>query len=332
MKKLELFLFLALILFCGDAVQAQTFEYPRGCSGPNIFSNPPVFFAEINVDGAVAPDGLEVGLFDDTDGLVGRGTVNSGEVLFFVQGEQTGNGCPVFAPGETVTLKAVLPVGIRLAANSTFTGTLTNGVFDGPDGTTSQTDLFDFRTVTLPVTLLDFRAVTIDRKVELNWATSEEINNSHFEIERSANPTESFVNVGKVLGNGTSEALNTYRFVDPTAEEGINYYRLKQIDFDGTFEYSPIVVVELEEAPQRLLSVFPNPVEVNGRLTVRLQGGWAKGATTLTLFDAGGRRVGKWTELSNGSFNTELPALPAGLYQLVATDGTERLTTGVVVR
>jgi hypothetical protein len=330
MNKLNLILAFGLTLAIGQ-IHAQAFQYPVGCDGPDIFTGPPLFFARINVDGVIAPDGLEIGLFDEDDGLIGRGTVARGEVLFFVQAREVGN-CPFLSGDETVSLKAALPVGVILAANSTFPGNVTSGVFDGPDGTTNSIDVFDFRTITLPVTLVDFSARTVDQKVELNWTTSEEINNSHFEIERSANPNDGFVNVGKVLGNGNSEAFSTYRFVDATAEEGTNYYRLKQIDFDGTFEYSPIVVVELEEASERILSVFPNPVAAGDRITVRLRGEWARGATNLSLFDVGGRMVTEWTKLSKGSFNTELPVLPAGIYQMVATDGTERLTKRVVVR
>jgi hypothetical protein len=104
------------------------------------------------------------------------------------------------------------------------------------------------------------------------------------------------------------------------------------VDFDGSFEYTPIVIAELEEAAERMLSVFPNPVEVNDRVTIRLNGGWTNEGTTLRLFEAGGRMVAEWPGLSNGSINMKLPALPAGMYQLVATDGDERKTTPIVVR
>jgi hypothetical protein len=67
-------------------------------------------------------------------------------------------------------------------------------------------------------------------------------------------------------------------------------------------------------------------------MTVRLNGNWTAGGANLQMVDASGRKVADWTGLSNGSLNTELPVLKAGIYQLIATDGKEREATRVIVR
>ncbi|MTB52840.1 T9SS type A sorting domain-containing protein [Lewinella sp. W8] len=335
-----------LAVACWSTVSAQVFNFPGACAPPDVinFDNPQ-FVAEATIDGVEAPIGLEVGVFNSSDQLIGKGFVEeldfggstfNGFIITLQTDAQGALNCPTFTAGEMISVRAAVPAGIADDASSPFAGTVTfnDPLFfvDGPDGDASTNDVIDFQELALPVTLLQFNARLVDRKVELTWATSEEVNNSHFEVERSTNPNDGFVNIGKVLGNATTEELNTYRFLDGAPEEGPNYYRLKQIDFDGNFEYTPIVIAELEEASEKMLSVFPNPVELNDRVTIRLNGGWANEGTTLQLFEAGGRMVAEWTNLSNGSLNMKLPALPAGLYQLVATDGNDRKTTRLVVR
>ncbi|MDN3633135.1 T9SS type A sorting domain-containing protein [Neolewinella lacunae] len=295
------------------------------------------------VDGVDASaSGDWIGVFNGNGDLVGRGNVKN----FFRNGIQVvgatltlraqagSNNCPTFveAPELTVQLFDASSGNYLLAGNSVFIAVNDNGEINGPDGTGATADNFNFLTASLPVTLQNFNANTVDRTVALSWATSQETDNSHFEVERSANPAEGFTYVGKVLGNETTDRANNYAFVDNNPAEGMNYYRLKQVDFSGSFEYSSIVVAELEQAAETSVSVFPNPTASNGRITIRLNGGWAKGATTLNLYDASGRQVAQWQQQSNGSLNTELPALPAGLYQLVASDGQARETARVLVR
>ncbi|MBO6518270.1 MAG: T9SS type A sorting domain-containing protein [Bacteroidia bacterium] len=113
-------------------------------------------------------------------------------------------------------------------------------------------------TTTLPVEFTYFKATKVDDQAELTWATATEIDNSHFEIERSLDGKE-FEYIGEELGNGNSSNIIEYMFVDPMVpvQRTPIYYRLKQVDFDGAFEYSPIVYITSEEETR--FKVYPNP-------------------------------------------------------------------------
>lgn len=111
----------------------------------------------------------------------------------------------------------------------------------------------------LPVRLVRFEAKKIDEKsVKLTWQTATETNNLRFEIERSGNGNE-FERIGTIDGAGNSNAIKNYQFIDYQALEGINYYRLKQIDTDGTFHYSSLRSVRMNN--QVTIIAFPNPFE-----------------------------------------------------------------------
>jgi hypothetical protein len=115
----------------------------------------------------------------------------------------------------------------------------------------------------IPVELTSFTAIVSTGKVVLNWVTATELNNSGFQIERRKTKderSEEWVSIGFVNGNGTSTETHTYSFADQNPTAGISYYRLKQIDFDGSFEYSNIVEVNLTlPIAFSLDQNYPNP-------------------------------------------------------------------------
>ncbi len=112
--------------------------------------------------------------------------------------------------------------------------------------------------VALPVELTHFSGKETSQGAQLNWTTASELNNKGFEIERSSD-SERWTNIGFVLGNGTVNTAVQYDFVDKTPTRGINYYRLKQVDFDGAFEYSNIIALDFE-GDKGGVSIYPNPV------------------------------------------------------------------------
>jgi len=122
--------------------------------------------------------------------------------------------------------------------------------------------------VVVPIELLSFNAAALDNKyIQLNWTTASEINNDHFTVERSLDAVN-WEMVGIVKGAGNSSTMNAYSLTDENPGEafplnkggqGVVYYRLKQTDYDGHFEYSDIVAVELGAVASQII-IYPNPV------------------------------------------------------------------------
>ena len=111
--------------------------------------------------------------------------------------------------------------------------------------------------VVLPIELSKFEGVNKDNKVLLNWTTETESNNKLFEVEKSSDGIN-FSKIGEVNGGGNSHQQINYDFIDPRPNKGTNYYRLKQIDNDGTSKHSSIVTLNFE---MELPRFYPNPAE-----------------------------------------------------------------------
>ncbi len=122
----------------------------------------------------------------------------------------------------------------------------------------------------LPVSLTSFTAKAQKEGVQLNWTTAAEKDNDYFQIERSMDG-RNFSAIGQVKGNGNSNVRVEYSFLDGKAPVGTAYYRLKQVDYDGKFEYSKTVAVQTKasSAAQVTVNAYPNPTpdEVNLDLT-----------------------------------------------------------------
>ncbi|MDX2063511.1 MAG: hypothetical protein SFY70_10660, partial [Bacteroidia bacterium] len=115
----------------------------------------------------------------------------------------------------------------------------------------------------LPVELLAFTGTREGQEARLRWTTASEINNDRFEVQRSLDGLR-FETIGFVSGSGTTDAITNYSFTDfETPAEDRLYYRLRQVDFDGKFSYSPIIELGLESSSGQLgkaWAVAPNPV------------------------------------------------------------------------
>lgn len=108
---------------------------------------------------------------------------------------------------------------------------------------------------TLPVSLVDFKAKAVDNSVLLNWETASEVNNQKFEILRGSKDNLKFEKIGEVAGFGNSNELKKYAFKDLEPFGGVNYYQLKQIDFDGNSSLSKVVSAD-SKLPLGSLSVY----------------------------------------------------------------------------
>lgn len=110
----------------------------------------------------------------------------------------------------------------------------------------------------VPVELLSFDGKLVGEKVHLFWETASEINNDYFVIERSLDAKD-FIPIGKVEGKGNSLSRVAYSFQDRIIDHKPYYYRLKQVDFNGVFEYSESIIMQAENDKSNI-SIFPSPV------------------------------------------------------------------------
>lgn len=166
---------------------------------------------------------------------------------------------------------------------------------------------FTFAAAPLPVRLTFVRGEWVAGEGSvLTWQTSEEINNDHFDVERSVD-AKSFEKIGRVAGKGTSSTRQNYQFVDPSAPGDITYYRLKQVDLDGSYQYSQIVAIrrgiELVN-----LTLWPNPA--TEKLFVKVTG--VGQVMRLRVFDIQGRLLSESQQLDRA----DISSLSSGQYVL----------------
>ncbi len=165
---------------------------------------------------------------------------------------------------------------------------------------------------TLPVRLLQFNGRVDNGIVYLNWTTSQEINNSHFDVERSSNGT-SFEKIGTVAARGG--ITNAYSFNDTKAGT-VNFYRLKQVDKNGASTYSKTVLIR-GDLDKIVAKVSPNPF--SGSVNVSFQSVKAE-TVSIRLYNQTGQLVKQQSTKINTGINTvnlgDLNSLPAGNYTL----------------
>ncbi|MCB9353231.1 MAG: T9SS type A sorting domain-containing protein [Lewinellaceae bacterium] len=165
----------------------------------------------------------------------------------------------------------------------------------------------------LPVELINFKAVVQTGLVRLLWSTATEKNNAGYEIERSGDH-RNWSGIGFVAGNGNSVQRRDYEFTDAQPLAGPNYYRLKQMDTDGAYEYSPIVIADVRAGVSGF-DVFPNPSS-DGLLSFRIVNE-KEGAGSLEIFDWVGYKVYRETiDLLPGTnvFPVSMASFPKGVY------------------
>jgi len=139
----------------------------------------------------------------------------------------------------------------------------------------------------VPVELTSFNAISDGEEVILNWQTATETNNQGFEIQRSS--SGDYRSIGFVDGHGTTTEIQSYIFIDENVLPGEYSYRLKQVDYDGTTEYSNIVEVEVAQPVEYSLSQnYPNPFNPSTTISYSIPN---DGLVTLKVYDILGNEV-----------------------------------------
>lgn len=174
----------------------------------------------------------------------------------------------------------------------------------------------------LPVTLVAFGAKPSGLNAELNWKTAQELNNDHFVVERSFDGSR-FEAVGEVKGQGSIQTATTYAFTDARAAAlapaGLVYYRLRQVDTDGTASLSEVQTVRFPLTARAQMDVYPNPATAIQDAKLDLSGAPA-GTYLVTLVDMTGRTLRTFSQNGGTVQELQLTSLPNGTY-LVRVQG-----------
>lgn len=165
-----------------------------------------------------------------------------------------GNGTLDFN-GFTINIGTSSSITKYLNGNITYNGGSITGGSLTTNGSTYAAD--PNSCAALPVNLLFFQGKIFDEKVILTWATANEINNDFFEIQKSEDNLN-FSSIGQVKGFGNSQHIINYSFDDNFYNNAISYYRIKQVDLDGRFEYSEIFMADNKQTKNINFNVYPN--------------------------------------------------------------------------
>ncbi len=164
----------------------------------------------------------------------------------------------------------------------------------------------------LPVELIGIKATPNRNAIDLEWSTASEINNSGFEVQRSLNPNDGFEKIAWVEGKGNSAEVNTYLLEDKNVRADIvYYYRLKQIDFDGAFEYSDIVNAKIDTHKSGI-SIYPNPAVLS--LNINFVNPSSE-VVKYRILDVSGKIIGmNEAVIGNENLSLDISHLAKGVY------------------
>ncbi|GJQ64546.1 MAG: hypothetical protein SCALA702_35990 [Melioribacteraceae bacterium] len=199
--------------------------------------------------------------------------------------------------GTSMTLDVDIPEipgTVTMTVQDPFGGVLVNEVVNEGGGqvVVTNTSLTELKLIVdynapIPVELSSFAANVVGETIQLVWETATETNNKGFEIERSED-NATFTKVGYMDGNGTTSEKQAYNFTDHHAVSGTYYYRLRQVDFDGTSSYSDAVEVDFVPTEYSLGQNYPNPFNPSTRIKFAVP---VDSKVTVTLYNMLGQKV-----------------------------------------
>ena len=250
-------------------------------------------------------------------GTIGAMTVNLNELGQPVIYAITGNGGAVNNKLVAITDGSTRTTAMT-AGNTNFVTLATAGANYGFRGVA-----FTPGSIVLPIQLASFSGSLIDRKAMLKWSIASNINGQEFVIEKSTNGAH-FEAIGKVA---ITNATNNYSYLDAATRTGNNYYRLKLVDMDGSFRYSNIIMLSLDNNKKDQFSIFPNPV----KNTINIRHARANEQSFISVLGADGKVISQY-RLAPGATQTslEISNLERGQYFISCFNGEERITRSFI--
>ena len=176
----------------------------------------------------------------------------------------------------------------------------------------------------VPVTLIDFSAVKVEDKVRLQWQTDTEVNNDYFAVEHSANGKD-FTEIGRVKGNNDVNEINSYELMHHNPVLGINYYRLKQVDYDLRSKLYPVRTVKFSADELVHLTIFPNPA--TDKITLK---GNSANALSYRVINSQGQVILRKNLNTQSLISVDVSALKSGQYYLILEFRDARKTLGFI--
>lgn len=227
------------------------------------------------------------------------------------------------ATAANINLAAGLPSGnyvlnvyFTISATGNTLGTLADGSAANP-----IVAMFGITSTTLPVTLTSFNAQASSRMATLDWATVAEQGNAYFDVERSKD-AQTFERVGRVEGRGIVTSRQVYNFTDESPSLGANYYRLRQVDIDGRFSYSPVRAVQIRSNGE--LAILGNPA------SEQLGVAGLESGSVVDLLDLTGQLRTRQS-VTDSRLQVDVRDLPSGTYLLRIAEPTGVQTKRVLV-
>ncbi len=210
------------------------------------------------------------------------------------------------------------------AATATASSPTTNGgflTFGTGNNVTSFSQLVLSRESLLPVELLDFQCVGTKNTVNLTWNVAAQLNTEGYQIERSTDGGQTFERIGFVKAKMTTGKTMAYAFTDEKPVVGTNYYRLRMLDTDGKFDFSPIRTAILRGPDLDKFAIYPNPASRS--VTVDFVTN-RKGRVEIELVDVTGKIILKTqtaSDIGTNLFPVNVSKIAEGTYFLKMTDG-----------
>ena len=254
-----------------------------------------------------------------------KGISDNGIIVGYVDLGSSNNRAFLKKPGwsDIVLIEDYLPDSLGITGYQNWYFAFSNAISaDGnlialtayPQGVFQTHSFLLILDTTVPVELVSFIGVVIDNNVHLSWVTGTETNNFGFEIQRKTKNND-WIELDFISGNGTTTERQYYSYQDNSVSTGMYFYRLKQIDFDGSFSYSDVVDITINPTQYSLDQNYPNPFNPSTTIEFNIA---EQGLVNLSVYNLLGEKVAtmvnEMMESGNHKFEFNASNLASGIY------------------